>query len=129
MKTKLSVFAAFLLTLLLSGSAVFAATRTWDGSSSGLWVTAANWDINTVPANGDALMFPGGPARLLTTNSPGGATNFTALTLTGSNYFLFSPPLSITNGMTNASGISTSNTINAVLSVSRPASKVSINPG
>jgi fibronectin-binding autotransporter adhesin len=111
--TKLG-FAWFALAMVgLAGNSLFGATRTWDGSSSGLWTTAANWDINTVPVNGDTLIFPPGPARLLTTNSAGGATNFHAINLTGSNYFLFGPLLSLTNGLTNLAALNSTNTIAA----------------
>src|SRR5436190_1386394 len=36
-----------------------AATKTWDGSSSGNWATAANWSGSTLPVAGDDLVFPG----------------------------------------------------------------------
>ena len=98
------------LTCPFTGSA---ATKTWDGSASGLWTTAGNWAGNIAPVNGDALVFPNGPTRLLTTNSPGAATNFTSLTFTGDGYALFSSPLSLTNGMTNAGGLSAVNTLHA----------------
>jgi autotransporter-associated beta strand protein len=92
-----------------------AAILTWDGSASGFWTNAANWNLNLRPTNGDSLHFPEGAARLLATNVgvSGVATNFRALTLSGSNYFLFSPPLSITNGLTNSAGIDTTNTMTA----------------
>ena len=54
------------LLLAASPTSTHAATETWDGSASGLWATAANWAGNVAPVNGDALVFPAGPTRLLT---------------------------------------------------------------
>jgi autotransporter-associated beta strand protein len=34
------------------------ATLTWDGSADNLWSNSANWDTNTVPQDGDSLVFP-----------------------------------------------------------------------
>jgi autotransporter-associated beta strand protein len=34
------------------------AERTWDGSSSTLWTTAANWSTGIAPVPGDSLVFP-----------------------------------------------------------------------
>jgi len=104
-----------LTALALASLPTHAATKTWDGSASGLWTTAGNWTGNVAPVNGDALVFPSGPTRLLTTNSPGAATNFTSLTVTGDGYSLFSSPLSLTNGMTNAGGLNAVNTLHAQL--------------
>ena len=44
-----------LFTALTSGS--LAADRIWDGSSSALWTTAANWSNGVAPSPGDAVIF------------------------------------------------------------------------
>jgi hypothetical protein len=56
---------SFLLGVLLSVGILtmnmtLAATRTWDGSNSTNWSTAANWAENAVPVAGDAVTIPGG---------------------------------------------------------------------
>lgn len=84
--------------LLLLGLNAQAAVKTWDGSSSGNWSTAANWTGNVAPVNGDDLVFPSGAANLLNTN------NLTALRLnsiifTGSGYTLRGNALTVTNGI------------------------------
>jgi autotransporter-associated beta strand protein len=43
-------------------------THTWDGSSSALWGTAANWAEGIAPADGDDLVFPSGAANLVNSN-------------------------------------------------------------
>src|SRR5207248_3288259 len=63
---------------------------------------STNWLGNIAPQNGDALVFPAGAARLVNTNPVSGPTNFAAITLSGSNYVLFSPALTLTNGFTNS---------------------------
>lgn len=91
---------------------------TWDGSSSHHWTNSGNWDLGVWPTNGDSLLFPPGPARLTMTNFgtvTKVATNFRAFTFTGSNYLLYSVPLSLTNGLTNAAPIEGTNTIAARL--------------
>ena len=107
--------ALVLLAFLSFASGAGAAVRTWTGSASGSWTNALNWDTGTRPTNGDSMIFPAGPTRLLTTNVAAGASNFMSLTFTGPNYLLFSPPLFLTNGLTNASGLNTTNTIRASL--------------
>lgn len=60
MLTAIGVFTATLLAALAvtSGNA-FAAARTWDGGGSDdNFSTAANWDTDTAPVNGDSLVFP-----------------------------------------------------------------------
>lgn len=94
-----------------------AATRSWDGSSSGFWNVGANWTDGIAPANGDALLFPDGPIRLTITNTVGAPVNFTSVRFTGPDYVLFGPPLSITNGLTNATFFIGGNTIRSAISV------------
>lgn len=86
---------ALVLLLMLHAQA---AVKTWDGSSSGNWGTAANWTGNVAPVNGDDLVFPSGAANLANTN------NYTALQVssivfTGSGYTLRGNALTVTNGI------------------------------
>lgn len=53
--------------LLIQGTTVEAATRTWTGASGSAWSNASNWDSG-VPAPGDTLVFPAG-AHSLTLNN------------------------------------------------------------
>lgn len=45
---------------IISTSNLFAATKTWNGSSSTAWNTGANWSGNSVPASGDDVIIPSG---------------------------------------------------------------------
>jgi hypothetical protein len=90
-----------------------AALKVWDGSASGLWTTAANWASGVAPSMATHLSSPSLVTRLLTTNAPGGATNFTSITLTGDGYSLFSSTLSLANGLTNAGPARTFNALRA----------------
>src|SRR6267378_531194 len=60
----------WLLFVLMTGvhQPAAGATKTWDGSSSGLWSIGANWSGGTRPQNGDELHFPQGVARRTMTN-------------------------------------------------------------
>lgn len=82
MKTLLSPIPSFsrIFAILLLWHALpvaIAATKTWDGSSSGLWATGANWSGSTAPVAGDDLVFPAGAANTTMTNnfSPNRAFN------------------------------------------------------
>jgi len=96
-----------------------AVTKTWDGSSSSSWSIAANWTNGVAPVNGDGLLFPLGAANLVNTNNSSTVTNFTFITISGSNYVLQSGhSLSITNGLTNSPEIAnTSNNLSAAVTV------------
>ena len=76
-----------------------AATKTWDGSSSGNWATAANWSGGTVPVAGDDLVFPGGVTRLAVTNDFSPNRNFNSLTFLGTNYTVRGNSIILTNGI------------------------------
>jgi len=77
------------LLLALVSFPVFAATKTWNGSVSGSWHTAANWTPSALPANGDDLVFPSGAANKTTTNDfPAPALQVASVTLSGSGYTL-----------------------------------------
>ncbi|MCX6181391.1 MAG: autotransporter-associated beta strand repeat-containing protein [Bacteroidetes bacterium] len=58
----------------------FAATYTWDGSSSNAWNTAANWDLNGVPPAGSDLVFPAGASNISTSNDIAAGTSFASIT-------------------------------------------------
>src|SRR4051812_38291709 len=90
-----------LLTSSLLGAVLCAsaATKTWDGSSSGNWATAANWSGGTAPAAGDDLVFPGGVTRLAVTNNFSPNRAFNSLTVLGTNYLLRGSPIILTNGI------------------------------
>ncbi len=78
----------------------YAATRTWDGSSSAYWNTAANWAENAVPTDGDSLVFPAGPTRLTTTNNTSSLRRFNSITIYGTDYYLRGNSLTLSNGIT-----------------------------
>lgn len=45
--------------IFLRGGSASAATKTWDGDADDLnFATAANWDSDTAPSDGDSLVFP-----------------------------------------------------------------------
>src|SRR5262245_31599790 len=87
------------ISAVLAGFHVAAATKTWDGSSSGNWATAANWSGDTLPVAGDDLVFPGGVTRLMMTNNFSPNRAFNSLTFLGTNYFLRGSPIILTNGI------------------------------
>ena len=63
-----------------------AATRTWDGSTSGNWSNGANWVGGVAPIAGDSLTFPVSATRYVTTNNFAAGTAFGGLAVQGSNY-------------------------------------------
>src|SRR5258706_28278 len=64
------VFPFILLPLaLLYARPAKGTVRIWDGSSSGFWATAANWQGNVAPVNGDEVHFPDGVSRRTMTNN------------------------------------------------------------
>jgi autotransporter-associated beta strand protein len=76
-----------------------AATRTWDGSSSGNWATGANWAGGTAPTAGDDLVFPTGVTQLVMTNNFSPNRAFNSITILGVNYILRGNPIILTNGV------------------------------
>lgn len=50
-------------------------TNTWDGSSSTLWETGANWSQNHAPASGEDVVIPGGLFRNPTISATAGTCN------------------------------------------------------
>src|SRR5882672_3618175 len=99
--------------LLSWSSPAHAATKTWDGSSSGNWNTAANWTNNAVPVDGDDLIFPAGAANLTSTNDIADL-RLHSITFTAANYNLRGSAISLTNGIT-ATAISGNNILAFVI--------------
>ncbi|HRT59041.1 MAG TPA: hypothetical protein P5038_20640, partial [Candidatus Paceibacterota bacterium] len=89
--------------LLLLGLNAQAAVKTWDGSSSGNWATAANWTGNVAPVDGDDLVFPPGAANLANTNNFA-ALKVSSIVFTGSGYTLRGNALTVTNGISGQQG-------------------------
>jgi autotransporter-associated beta strand protein len=87
-----------------------AAVKTWDGSFSGNWSTAANWAGGVAPVNGDDLVFQGGAANLLNTNNYP-SLRVKSVTFTGSGYTLHGNALVVTNGVSGQQGAPGANTI------------------
>lgn len=71
--------------ILLSETAVRAATSTWTGGGAdNNWTTPANWG-GTAPSAGDDLVFPGGTPRLSPNNDFGAGTSFNTISFTGAS--------------------------------------------
>src|SRR5262245_65714366 len=84
---RLSLIAILVCGLLALSSSVTAATRTWTGTTSGVWTLAANWG-GTAPVAGDDLVFPAGASNMTNTNDFAAGTNFNSITFTGGPYIL-----------------------------------------
>ncbi len=84
--------------LLLGAPQARAAVKTWDGSASGYWSTAANWTGGVAPVNGDDLVFPPGAAHLANTNNYGDL-RLGSITFTGSGYTLRGTALTVADGI------------------------------
>src|SRR5687767_2444876 len=69
---------------------VHGAQRTWDGGGTDWdWRNSANWDgiLRLDPIEqGDTLVFPEGPTKLINTNDFGAGTNFNALIYSRDDY-------------------------------------------
>ena len=76
--------ATLALLLTLSASSALAATRTWTGTTSGLWSVAANWG-GTAPVAGDDLVFPSGASNPTNSNDFPADTAFQSITI-GAGY-------------------------------------------
>ena len=81
MKLRTQLIAAAALTWVCSSTAVFSATYDFTGPSGGLWNTAANWTLPTVPLAADTATFTNPATSSVRLN---GATN-TSSTLTFGN--------------------------------------------
>lgn len=81
---------------------VVAVTNTWTGlGADSLWSTAANWDTNVAPIDGEDLIFPQGAARLSNVNDLSGQS-FHSIEIHGSGYFINGNPITLTNGISAA---------------------------
>jgi fibronectin-binding autotransporter adhesin len=98
-----------MLCLVLAPTGGRASTKTWDGTSSGNWGTAANWAGGVAPISGDDLVFPTGVTRFTITNNIG-LLPLGSLTFTGSNYVMRGVGILLTNGI-KASHVSKTNSI------------------
>lgn len=80
-----------------------ASVSIWDGSDSGNWSGAGNWVFNGRPADGNDVVFPPGPSRLMTTNDITGLT-VNMVTFSGAGYRVFGttsiqlPEINVTHG-------------------------------
>lgn len=98
-----------------------ATTYTWDGSSSNLWNTAANWDLNAVPSTGDDLIFPSGVATVSTSNDIAANTVFKSITFGAggaSAYTLSGNALTLSGGATAITASNASNIMTISLNIS-----------
>ncbi|HEV8267572.1 MAG TPA: autotransporter-associated beta strand repeat-containing protein, partial [Thermoanaerobaculia bacterium] len=93
-----------------------AATRTWDGSSSANWGTAANWMENAIPAAGDDLVFPAGAMNLAMSNNIMAGTAFNSLTFQAGGYSITTNQFALNAGITD-NDTSGTNTINVSIAV------------
>src|SRR5215470_6046369 len=76
------------------------AIATWDGGGAdNHWTTAANWVGNVAPNAGDQLVFPGGPARLTTTNDFAAGTAFDSISITSGGYSISGDGVTVANGV------------------------------
>ncbi|MGC4014801.1 MAG: autotransporter-associated beta strand repeat-containing protein [Luteolibacter sp.] len=76
-----------------------------NGGGDSLWSTAANWDINLVPATGTQLYFPSAAAGTVTNDLPSGTTLDRIRFLTGSGVYtmLGTTPTGLSGGIDNLS--------------------------
>ncbi len=75
-----------------------AATRTWTGTTNGLWSLASNWG-GTAPVTGDDLVFPNGASNLSNTNDLAENTIINSITISGSGYTLSGNPIILGAGL------------------------------
>ncbi|POY39773.1 hypothetical protein C3L50_08045 [Flavobacterium alvei] len=151
-----SAIGLFLMVLFVSITPLvsFGATRTWDGSSSTNWNTAANWSGNAVPTAADDVVIPnvankptisiagavcltltinntGTNTNTLTITSPGTLVVYGAIVMTGPTGGTRNTIINVDNGSLSASSISMSDSGNnnrdCILSVSTGTINVSGN--
>ena len=99
-----------------------AATRTWTGTTSGLWNLAANWG-GSLPQAGDDLVFPAAASNKTNTNDFPAGTGFNSITFTGNGYNLAGNSIALgASGITQNHASVGENTIalNLVLAATRP---------
>src|SRR5437016_6790840 len=101
MHTRATVVSALLFSL---ATAAFGATRTWSGTTSGLWSDAANWG-GTAPVPGDDLLFPSGASNVSNSNDFAAGTAFNSITISGAGYVLGGAAVNLgAGGISSSSG-------------------------
>ena len=88
-------------------------TNRWDGGagvSDTKWTTAANWEDDLAPEQGNVLLFPTGPAQRNTTNDFPAGTTFPLIRIEGGNYTLAGNRVVLNDGVyvaapTNEAGV------------------------
>lgn len=107
MRTFLTIFV-----VLSSSTAIFSATKTWDGGGAdGNWQTAANWAGDVAPVANDDLVFPAAAAQFTTNNNFFLLTNFSSIRFEGGTYTVGGNPLRLgAGGLTVLAGTQTLNT-------------------
>ena len=84
---------------LTFGTANAAGTATWTGATDGNWNVATNWQGNTLPSNGDALVFPNAAANHTMTNNLAGSWD--SIDFQGSGFNITGNSVSVANGITS----------------------------
>jgi len=110
----LFVVVGFIFLSVNNPNYIAAATRTWDGSSSVNWSDSANWD--TLPTDGDDLVFPAAPGGFTTgLNCTFGTTVFQTITF-NDNYTVSCPNLFVSSNidLVTANNVTITSTITAM---------------
>lgn len=88
---------------LLAALPVSAATYTWDGSASGLWLNVANWSsLPTAPLTDDEFVFPSAGANKTMTNDLGVGLDARRFTFSGSGYSLSGDRIDLSSSLADA---------------------------
>jgi fibronectin-binding autotransporter adhesin len=91
------------------------ATLTWVGDVDANWNTNSagntNWDTNTLPGDGDTLLFNGGGANFIQTNDTTVGNSYT-LQFTAGGYTISGNSIALDNSGTDISSTTGSNTLN-----------------
>jgi hypothetical protein len=99
-----------------------ATTRTWTGTTSGLWSVGDNWG-GTAPNPGDDLVFPSGTSNKTMVNDFADGTGFNSITFTGGGYTVGGNTIALGAGgviqTASAGTISNQFTANLTLSATR----------
>ena len=104
---------------------LFAATRTWTGTNSGVWSDPGNWG-GTAPVSGDTLVFPSAGLNKTMTNDLV-AFSTTTITFTGTGYTLNGNSITLGGGTISLGN--GSETFNLPIDVTVSETVSSIGPG